>query len=171
MVLPFFAVLSNKFKTVTDRLPPLGAEGLRTIVYVSSASRLLDDAELEALLLDARAHNALHGVTGVLIYGEGNFMQCIEGPAHAIGLVFERILASRRHRDVITLMDEPIDDRGFTQWHMALAHCSGSELLRLSSAQWQTTLQQHRDDAPGACVGLQLLHTMWKELVHCSVPR
>ena len=45
---------------------------LRTIVYVSSATHKLNEAEMEALLQDARAHNQRHGVTGILLYGEGD---------------------------------------------------------------------------------------------------
>lgn len=149
--------------------PSASSNGLRTIVYVSSASWLLSDEELEALLLDAQACNALYGITGVLIYGEGNFMQCIEGPAPAMQHTFARILASRQHRDIITLMDEPTDERGFSQWHMALAHSSCSELLRLSSAQWQAAQRQAQTSQPS--VGMQLLQTLWKELVHSSAPR
>lgn len=166
-----FFILTRRTLAVTE--PPSSAkpaEPLRTIIYVSSASWLLHDDELEMLLLDAQAHNALHDITGVLIYGEGNFMQCIEGPSEAIVAVFARIRASRKHRDIITLMDEPIEQRGFGQWHMALAHGSSSDLLRLACAQWHAAQQHCADNSP-PCVGMQLLQAMWKELVHSGVPR
>jgi hypothetical protein len=140
---------------------------LRTIIYVSSAAWLLNDDELEALLVDAQTHNALHDITGVLIYGQGNFMQCIEGPVDAIELVFKRILTSRQHRDIITLMDEPIASRGFGQWHMGLAHGSDSDLLRLASAQWHAVqgAVQAQVAALPPCLGMQLLQHMWRELM------
>ena len=49
------------------------------LVYVSAARKLFDEAELSALLTQCRANNARLGVTGVLLYADGNFMQALEG--------------------------------------------------------------------------------------------
>ncbi len=53
---------------------------LYCIVYLSSATNLMTDAEIEALLVSARNSNAAQNITGVLMYLDGNFVQCIEGP-------------------------------------------------------------------------------------------
>jgi Sensors of blue-light using FAD len=78
---------------------------LRTIVYVSSATHRLSEAEMEALLLDARERNQRHGITGILLYGEGNFMQCIEGLPDDVELIYARICATR-HATLATLLAE-----------------------------------------------------------------
>ncbi len=51
---------------------------LYCIVYLSSATNLMTDAEIEALLVSARNSNAAQNITGVLMYLDGNFVQCIE---------------------------------------------------------------------------------------------
>ena len=54
---------------------------LDSLVYVSSAVKLLRPEEIEYLLTRARERNEEYGITGVLLYIGGNFMQYIEGPA------------------------------------------------------------------------------------------
>lgn len=134
---------------------------LRTIVYVSSATHKLSEAEMEALLLDAREANQRHGITGILLYGEGNFMQCFEGPPDAVALIYARIRASRQHHDLITLMDEDSAERYFPDWYMGVTPASHSAQLELSSAQWQ---RLSRDASATAPPGMQLLQRFWQKL-------
>lgn len=142
--------------------PAPAATDLRTIVYVSSATHQLSEAEMEALLLDARETNQRHGITGILLYGEGNFMQCFEGPPDAVTLIYARIRASRQHHDLITLMDEPSTERYFPGWYMGVTLASHSAQVKLSSAQWQRLSQ----DAAGetAPPGMLLLQRFWQRL-------
>jgi len=134
---------------------------LKTIVYTSIAVRLMSDAELEALLITARNHNQELGVTGVLLYGGGNFMQCLEGPEDAVAAVFKRIQDSTKHRRIIKLMDEAIDYRRFADWQMGFAKPTASELLTLSTANW-TKIPRDRDLPPVEGIGLNLLQGFWK---------
>ena len=54
-----------------------GEASFHEIVYVSSATRPFQEAELQDLLLKARENNARLGVTGMLLYIGGNFMQLL----------------------------------------------------------------------------------------------
>lgn len=49
------------------------------IVYASSATKAFSKAELVELLTQVRAKNSRLGVTGMLLYKDGNFLQVIEG--------------------------------------------------------------------------------------------
>ncbi len=51
------------------------------LVRLIYASRAADDspAAIEAILTQAREHNPASGITGVLCYGGGIFLQAIEG--------------------------------------------------------------------------------------------
>ena len=51
---------------------------LVSLSYVSSAVRKLDDHELLEVLRVARKNNERLGVTGMLLYHDGNFMQILE---------------------------------------------------------------------------------------------
>jgi len=89
-----------------------------SIVYVSSASRLLTDRELVDLLTTNQRNNAALGITGLLLYKGGNFMQVIEGPDEAVLRLYEKIQRDPRHRDVYLLRQIFIQDREFPNWSM-----------------------------------------------------
>lgn len=91
---------------------------LRTVVYASTAAHLMSFEELEALLKEARDLNERDGITGVLLYNDGSFTQCIEGEEAAVLDTFARIVASRRHHSIFELLNEPIAGRSFPDWHM-----------------------------------------------------
>ena len=88
-------------------------------VYVSTATPLADIAQIEELLDRAQARNARAGLTGVLLYDSGNFMQYVEGPADALPRVYASIRRSPLHTGVIEILREPIGRREFPEWSMA----------------------------------------------------
>jgi hypothetical protein len=107
---------------------------LLSIIYVSSAVNSLDDTELEALLADARHFNKAHTITGVLLYADGNFMQCLEGPADSVLHAYDRINASRRHKDLIEFNRATIAARSFDSWQMGLLRPTKAEFISISNA-------------------------------------
>jgi CheY-like chemotaxis protein len=92
---------------------------LHHLVYQSRATAPLGEAALARLLAQSRAHNAAHGLTGVLLYSDGRFVQLLEGAPGAVGAVFARIARDPRHTGVVTLADGPADHRLFGEWSMA----------------------------------------------------
>lgn len=135
---------------------------LRSIVYVSTASRPMDSDELEKLLVEARRLDRQNGITGVLLHSEGNFMQCFEGPEEAVQSTYRRILASSRHKALIELMNDPILHRTFSAWEMGSATPTGSELISLSTAQWHLMNDQPSFSAASP-PGLKLLKIFWRK--------
>lgn len=134
---------------------------LRAIVYVSAATQLMSVAQLESLLVAARDLNRASGVTGVLLYSDGSFIQCIEGADDVVQLTYQRIRASRRHKNIVELLDDRIVQRSFPDWLMGFAQPTRSELLSLSTARWQRLASE----VPGggaASPGLSLLQGFWK---------
>ena len=89
-----------------------------SLVYVSSATEPFSPAELVTLLEKARRNNATLGVTGMLLYKDGNFMQAIEGDDVVIKELHDRIQRDPRHRGMITLLRKPIEQRQFPNWSM-----------------------------------------------------
>ena len=135
---------------------------LRTIVYVSSACHLFTELQLEALLVEARELNFKNGVTGVLLYEGGNFMQCFEGSPSLVADTYQRILASRRHKSVIELLNEPIRERVFPDWQMGFAQPSKSEMLTLSAAEAWKRLRKNKNGNLQTAPGLSLLQGFWR---------
>lgn len=89
-----------------------------SILYVSSSAGLFSDSELVDLLEQSRDNNARSGITGMLLYKDGNFMQVMEGPEQAVNELYERILKDKRHAGLMLLFKEPIEERQFPSWTM-----------------------------------------------------
>jgi len=107
---------------------------LLSIIYVSSAVNLFSDTELESLLVDARTFNKARAITGVLLYADGNFMQCLEGPTASVLRAYDRILSSCRHKGLIELNRSKIEARSFESWEMSLLRPTNAEFISLSNA-------------------------------------
>lgn len=93
---------------------------LTQLVYASSAVGALGASDLAQIVRTSRANNAEVGVTGALVYHDGNVMQVLEGPPEAVASVYERVRADRRHRGVLTLYQGPAERRAFPDWSMGL---------------------------------------------------
>jgi hypothetical protein len=103
---------------------PQAEPGLYSIVYVSTAVRRLQLTELMPLLEVARLRNAGEGITGVLLYADGAFMQYLEGPAAGLSRIYSAIKAHPLHYGMVDLVREPVAQRVFPEWSMAF-HLAG----------------------------------------------
>lgn len=100
---------------------------LAQIIYVSSAVQLLRPDDLSLLLQQARRNNRRDGITGMLLYHGGTFMQVFEGEAETVSALHDRILGDPRHRGVIELYNGPVPERQFPDW--AMGSVAGSAVL------------------------------------------
>ena len=94
-------------------------ENLDSLVYVSSAVRLLSHEEIDYLLRRARERNKGYGVTGILLYIGGNFMQYIEGPRDNVDIIYKIIQEDELYSGIILVSREAIESRQFGDWAMA----------------------------------------------------
>ncbi len=101
------------------------------LVYVSSATRPFDQAELLKLLEESRRNNQRTNITGLLLYREGNFMQALEGEELAVVSTHERISKDCRHGGLITLLKGPIAQRDFGDWSMGFRNLDSAEIRTL----------------------------------------
>lgn len=92
------------------------------IVYLSAASHRLGDDELRAILSTSRSNNRERGITGMLLYSDGAFIQALEGHEPEVKALYNTIERDPRHGRIITLLDGPIDARNFPQWEMGFQH-------------------------------------------------
>ncbi|TXT36535.1 MAG: hypothetical protein FD135_4219 [Comamonadaceae bacterium] len=96
------------------------------LVRLLYASRVVDSSPeaIESILHQSREHNPHCGVTGVLCYGSGIFLQVIEGGRTAISELFGQIQRDPRHQDVVLLHYEEISERRFVGWTMGEVNAS-----------------------------------------------
>ncbi|WP_166264159.1 BLUF domain-containing protein [Marinobacter caseinilyticus] len=77
------------------------------------------------ILLTSRRNNPKKGLVGGLYYGNGCFFQYLEGEAEAVHAVYETIKRDSRHKEVKTLIEEPLEARTFTNWSMKYVPVAG----------------------------------------------
>lgn len=134
------------------------------VAYISTAVAGLTPADLDHLLVDARAHNRMQGVTGVLLHDGHRFFQYFEGPEAGVARIYDRIRASRMHMALEELQHGPVDRLYFSQWHMGCSHAEGSVLQALSSRQWRQEARHLCEDVAlaGNPPGLRKLLAFWE---------
>ncbi len=96
------------------------------LVRLLYASRAVDrsDAAIEAILTQSRHFNPTSGITGILCYGGGIFLQAIEGGRSPVSELYGHIQRDPRHKDVILLHYEEITERRFGGWTMGQVNMS-----------------------------------------------
>jgi FAD-dependent sensor of blue light len=101
------------------------------LVYVSSTITPLSRSELVDLLAKSRANNSRLGITGMLLYKDGNVMQVLEGQAQNVRALYAKISRDPRHKGLIVLIDGEADARQFPDWSMAYRDLSDAEVLAM----------------------------------------
>ena len=105
------------------------------LLYASRSVETLCKDSVNAIMAESQAHNPHKGVTGVLCYSGGIFMQVLEGGRDIVNTLYAHILQDKRHKDVILLHYEEISERRFSCWTMGqvnLAKLNTSVLLKYS---------------------------------------
>ncbi len=105
---------------------------MKSITYVSSAKRLFTGSELVALLDKSRVSNLKHGVTGMLVYSAGSFMQAIEGGEDDIDRLYANIRRDSSHQLITTLIEQKTEERAFADWSMGFHDLTNTDLPRIA---------------------------------------
>lgn len=108
------------------------------IAYVSRAVAAMAPAELQDLVTRAAAANGRNGLTGALLYHDGQFMQFLEGPEAVVRSLFDRIRRDPRHTDVYLVAEYKVTARAFPDWALAVAEMDNlpDDMRRLCQSLW-----------------------------------
>jgi methanogenic corrinoid protein MtbC1 len=90
------------------------------LTYQSRAVSRPTERELEQLVGQARGRNRSLGVTGMLLYENGRFLQTLEGPPAGLQAVWSSICRDQRHRDIEVLTEHVVSSRIFSDWDLLL---------------------------------------------------
>lgn len=96
-----------------------------SLAYESQASVPLTAPDLLDLLTRSRAKNAVLGVTGILLYRQGTFLQVLEGSRAEVDELYATIAGDPRHHGVSTVLAEDRRARRFPDWTMGFADVDG----------------------------------------------
>jgi len=87
-------------------------------VYTSIACRPFSQAELRTLLARSRKRNSQRGLSGMLLYKLGDFMQVLEGEEATVRSLVKIISADPRHSQMIKVLEGHTTERQFPGWYM-----------------------------------------------------
>ena len=96
----------------------IASDALYQLIYVSTAVQPFGAGELADLLRHARRTNQARGLTGMLLFHEGSFLQVLEGPKHEVLKLYARIERDPRHVTSRVLLRGEIEERSFGGWAM-----------------------------------------------------
>lgn len=79
----------------------------------SSATEVLDQ-----IVAAAEERNRDAGISGILLFQNGYFLQALEGDEIIVRSVFQKIQSDRRHSELVLHADQSIASRSFYNWSM-----------------------------------------------------
>ncbi|MGB7785166.1 MAG: BLUF domain-containing protein [Salinimicrobium sp.] len=83
------------------------------LCYVSTVRSSVSEEAIKEILEQSSRDNNKEGITGILLYSNGNFFQVLEGEEMAVLKLFEKIKQDNRHYDLITIFKKAISTPGF----------------------------------------------------------
>ena len=91
---------------------------MHQVIYFSSAPALFDKKDLLDILTVSRANNTRDGISGILLYKDGNILQVLEGEREAVERCFTRVERDPRHHGLIVVESRDVAQREFGDWSM-----------------------------------------------------
>ena len=89
-------------------------------VFITTiAVKQFSSEEIKDIVQELSARNISHGITGVLIYNNGEFYQILEGEKDTICNLMDSIKEDERHGSVHTIWEGEIPERGYKNWGLA----------------------------------------------------
>lgn len=101
------------------------------MIYTSAATRKISPKELQELLVISRRNNIRDGITGMLLFEDGTFLQVLEGEEEVVDRTYKRIANDPRHNKILLIARFELEHRTFNDWEMGYFDASGGKLLDL----------------------------------------
>lgn len=101
------------------------------LLYISAATHEFTEEELQELLAVARVKNEEQGVSGMLLFHEGSFIQALEGDKAQVEDIYNRIGKDPRHTETQILFRGEVDHRDFDGWSMGFYRSNQSSAKNL----------------------------------------
>lgn len=101
---------------------------MKALIYKSVATDGLSLEQIEQMLVKARMYNNSVGITGMLLYSNGDFVQYLEGDDATIDVLYEKIEQDTRHYKSVLLFESVIEKRMFKDFDMSFQHISATQM-------------------------------------------
>lgn len=98
------------------------------VIYASAETERFDESTLDKLLAVSRKNNDANGLTGMLLYRNGDFLQILEGDKQSVREACKKIYNDKRHTMILELDESEIDRRDFGQWSMGFKRLGNEDI-------------------------------------------
>jgi hypothetical protein len=88
------------------------------ITYLSREAAAMTADQVLALINQCHRNNPSKGLTGMLLYGNGTFLQVLEGETAIVDSLIGAIALDPRHTDMKIISRDAIDARHYADWSM-----------------------------------------------------
>ncbi len=105
------------------------------LIYISYAKQDMSDADIKQILEKSKINNKSKHVTGLLMYSDRYFFQCLEGERRDVNQTYLRIAGDPRHSKCVLIDYSEVSARLFPTWSMDYVAFNGSNnemILRYS---------------------------------------
>ena len=105
-------------------------KALSQCAYYSTLANGYGASCVGAIIKVARAFNAAHGITGVLLFDGERFFQYIEGEPATLDALVRRIRQDVRHKEMTILLHSPLyGGRHYPSWSMAYSDANEDAII------------------------------------------
>lgn len=98
------------------------------VTYLSRETDSFSARGLVELLEHCKNNNPALGVTGMLMYANGTFLQTLEGEAETVEILLAKIERDKRHHGFQVIKRESIDERIYKNWSMGFERLTEAAL-------------------------------------------
>lgn len=88
------------------------------LIYASTLKKDIAQSELSKIHERAKLKNLEFDITGLLVFGNDYFLQCIEGGREVVNRLYSNITADARHEHSVLLEYSEPAERDFDEWSM-----------------------------------------------------
>lgn len=100
------------------------------LLYASDAVGILPYSTLVGIMTHAQQRNPTRGITGMLCYGSGQFLQVLEGDREPVNRLYHAIARDTRHERCELLSVSEVDRRDFPEWSMKVVNWEDGDAAR-----------------------------------------
>lgn len=111
------------------------------LIYASYAAQGMTSLDLQHLQHQSQTNNERKGITGLLLYKAGAFIQVLEGEEEGVLSLFNTISRDTRHTNIRKLVQQRTEMREFAQWSMGFGDLDTLELPQLKTHENLDTFQ------------------------------
>ena len=102
---------------------------IHTVCYVSTAISTITNDNVNEIFDGIVEKNLGLGITGVLLFSHGNFMQVMEGPPQYLLPLYETIKRDERHHHIIEILNQSTSERMFENYQTGFSIVDTSDQI------------------------------------------